>query len=282
MAARGLRSSSNFRLAVVLLLAVSTAHQVEARSAHVASHVVHEPLFAVRQAGAPSSAVADSLAPTTTELTEEFDDDDDGGAAVAANASPGGVGGAANDADEEDEASPVEEQEEEASSTTTAPSTREASVAPTRPSLSNAYPPVRVSTPKVETEPPRWCLLLLHRRDQGGPRRRIRRPHSPGRTTPRARVVRTSTRASALNCPARFPATSRRSPRARTSVTTRCSAMHSRVSNITGSTSSCSTAASCPPSPNGLFHNVDVEWMEVLNSTVQFQKNFFTCSKDCL
>lgn len=37
-----------------------------------------------------------------------------------------------------------------------------------------------------------------------------------------------------------------------------------------------------PPFPNGLLHNVQVEWMEILNSTVQFQKDFFGCSKGCL
>uniref|UniRef100_A0A131YGG1 Uncharacterized protein n=1 Tax=Rhipicephalus appendiculatus TaxID=34631 RepID=A0A131YGG1_RHIAP len=330
MAARGLRSSSNFRLAVVLLLAVSTAHRVEARSAHVvshvASHVVHEPLLAVRQAGAPSSVVADSLAPTTTELTEEFDDDDDGGAAVAGagNASPGGVGGA----DEEDEASPVEEQEEEASSTTTAASsTREPSVAPTRPSLSNAYPPVRVSTPKVENEPPVHTSPSTTRSTTTTTTTTstttTRRPTTTTPTTTTT-TTRRATTAAALVPPAAAPARPRRPPttysvptqsRSDDSACPRredihpcqCIELPSKIPGDVETVATCKNIRnhqvlsdalkgfqhhrinffvldSCklPPFPNGLFHNVDVEWMEVLNSTVQFQKNFFTCSKDCL
>uniref|UniRef100_A0A224YQH6 Uncharacterized protein n=1 Tax=Rhipicephalus zambeziensis TaxID=60191 RepID=A0A224YQH6_9ACAR len=338
MAARGLRSSSNFRLAVLLLLAVSTAHRVEARSAHVvshvASHVVHEPLLAARQAAAPSSAVADSLAPTTTELTEEFDDDDDGGAAIAgaANASPGGVGGAANDADEEEEASPVEEEEEdeEASSTTTAASsTRESSAAPTRPSLSNAYPPVRVSTPKVETEPPVHTSPSTTRSTTttttttSTTTTTTRRPTTTPPTTTTT-TTRRATTAAALVPPAAAPVRPRR-PMTTYSVPTQsrsdnsacprredihpcqCIELPSKIPGDVETVATCKNIRnhqvlsdalkgfqhhrinffvldSCklPPFPNGLFHNVDVEWMEVLNSTVQFQKNFFTCSKDCL
>ncbi|XP_064490160.1 uncharacterized protein LOC135401589 [Ornithodoros turicata] len=36
-----------------------------------------------------------------------------------------------------------------------------------------------------------------------------------------------------------------------------------------------------PPFPNGLMHNVDVKWIEVLNTTVQFHNDFLTCSKGC-
>lgn len=36
-----------------------------------------------------------------------------------------------------------------------------------------------------------------------------------------------------------------------------------------------------PPFPNGLFHNIGIGWMEALNSTVQFQESFFSCSNGC-
>ncbi|KAH7939373.1 uncharacterized protein LOC119402201 [Rhipicephalus sanguineus] len=324
MAPRGLRRSSfSFPLAaaVVLFLALSTAHRVEARSAHVvshvASHVVHEPLVAARQAGAPTSAAADSLAPTTTELTEEFDDDDDGGAAVAvgANASEGGAGGAADDADEEGEASPTEEG---------AASTDEPTAAPTRPSLSNAYPPVRASTPKVETELPVLTSpsTTSSTTTTTTTTTTTRRPTTTTPTT--TTTTRRATTAAAVAPPAAAPARPRRPPTTYSAPTQsrsddsacprredihpcQCIELPSKIPGDVETVATCKNIRnhqvlsdalkgfqhyrinffvldSCklPPFPNGLFHNVDVEWMEVLNSTVQFQKNFFTCSKDCL
>lgn len=319
MAPRGLRRSSfSFPLAaaVVLFLTVSTAHHVEARSAHVASHVVHEPLLAARQAGAPTSAAADSLAPTTTELTEEYDDDDDGGAAVAvgANASVGGVGGAAGDADEEDEASATEEE---------AASTDEPTAAPTRPSLSNAYPPVRASTPKVETELP-VLTSPSTTRSTTTTTTTTTTTRRPTITTPTTTTTRRTTTAAAVPPPAAAPARPRRPPTTYSAPTQsrsddsacprredihpcQCIELPSKIPGDVETVATCKNIRnhqvlsdalkgfqhhrinffvldSCklPPFPNGLFHNVDVEWMEVLNSTVQFQKNFFACSKDCL
>lgn len=36
-----------------------------------------------------------------------------------------------------------------------------------------------------------------------------------------------------------------------------------------------------PPFPNGLFFNIGIKWMEILNSTVQFKTNFFQCANNC-
>lgn len=36
-----------------------------------------------------------------------------------------------------------------------------------------------------------------------------------------------------------------------------------------------------PPFPNGLFFNVGIKWMEILNSTVQLKQNFFECATNC-
>ncbi|KFM81593.1 hypothetical protein X975_02295, partial [Stegodyphus mimosarum] len=36
-----------------------------------------------------------------------------------------------------------------------------------------------------------------------------------------------------------------------------------------------------PPFPNGLFFNVGIKWMEILNSTVQLKQNFFECASNC-
>lgn len=328
MAARGLRSSSNIILAIVVLLAVSTVHRGEARTAHVASHVVHEPLLAARQAGAPSLAAADLLAPTTTELTEEYDDDDDGGTAVAAgvNARPGSVGGAAEDANEDADESPVEE-EEASSTTTTASSTHEPSAAPTRPSLSNAYPPVRVSTPKVETAPLAPTSPSTTRSTTttttttSTTTTTTRRPTTtPTTTTTTRRATTVAAVVSSAVAPARprrppttysVPTESRSDdsacPRREDIHPCQCIELPSKIPGDVETVATCKNIRnhqvlsdalkgfqhhrinffvldSCklPPFPNGLFHNVDVEWMEVLNSTVQFQKNFFTCSKDCL
>ncbi|KAL3240205.1 hypothetical protein MRX96_047952 [Rhipicephalus microplus] len=304
MAARGLRSSSNIILAIVVLLAVSTVHRGEARTAHVASHVVHEPLLAARQAGEPSLAAADLLAPTTTELTEEYDDDDDGGTAVAAgvNAHPGGVGGAAEDAKEDADESPVEE-EEASSTTTTASSTHEPSAAPTRPSLSNAYPPVRVSTPKVETAPlaptsPSTTRSHDHYYDHylnHDNNDKASHDYTDDNNDYKAHDHSSSsgtscrgtgpTKAASDNCielPSKIPgdvetvATCKNIRNHQVLSDALKGFQHHRINFFV--LDSCKL----PPFPNGLFHNVDVEWMEVLNSTVQFQKNFFTCSKDCL
>ncbi|XP_076334937.1 uncharacterized protein LOC143238530 [Tachypleus tridentatus] len=37
-----------------------------------------------------------------------------------------------------------------------------------------------------------------------------------------------------------------------------------------------------PPFPNGLFHNIKINWIEILNSTIQFQDSFLSCAKDCI
>ena len=36
-----------------------------------------------------------------------------------------------------------------------------------------------------------------------------------------------------------------------------------------------------PPFPNNLFQGVGIQWMEILNSTIQFHEPFFNCAKDC-
>nr|XP_042904332.1 uncharacterized protein LOC122270573 [Parasteatoda tepidariorum] len=36
-----------------------------------------------------------------------------------------------------------------------------------------------------------------------------------------------------------------------------------------------------PPFPNGLFYNVGIKWMEILNSTVQLKQPFFQCASNC-
>lgn len=36
-----------------------------------------------------------------------------------------------------------------------------------------------------------------------------------------------------------------------------------------------------PPFPNGLFFNIGIKWMEILNSTVQLKTNFFQCASNC-
>ncbi|XP_065290922.2 uncharacterized protein [Dermacentor albipictus] len=142
MSSRELPGRFDLRLVafVAILLASSVASPVAATSAHVTYHVVRVPLVTVRQADAPITA-ADPPASTTTELTEEYDDDD---ADV--------VAGGAGEVDDDDEGAPSSMEDVTSSPTTaTSPGT---SAAPTRPSLSNAYSPVRVSAAKAETEPP--------------------------------------------------------------------------------------------------------------------------------
>ncbi|KAH6924101.1 hypothetical protein HPB50_011711 [Hyalomma asiaticum] len=324
MASCGLRSTIDFRwaaAAMVVLLAMSTAFRVEARSAHVTSHVVREPLVAVQQAGAPSLVVADSLSPTTTELTaEEYDDDE--GVVVA-----GGVADADHD---QGEAASSTEDRSSSSSPTTTDSAEEPSPAPTRPSLSNAYPPVRVSTPKSEPEPPVATSPST--------------THSTTTTTVTTPTTTTTTRRPTATTPPTTTTTTRRATTAAAVVPHAAAApseTQATPDNVLGTYRvpvgrlSVPTPRGYPPVPvhraaqqdswrcrdrrhvqehpkpagaqrcpqgiptlpdqllcarqlqaaslpNGLFHNVDIEWMEILNSTVQFEKNFFSCSKDCL
>lgn len=326
MASCGLRSTIDFRwaaAAMVVLLAMSTAFRVEARSAHVTSHVVREPLVAVQQAGAPSLVVADSLSPTTTELTaEEYDDDE--GVVVA-----GGVADANHD---QGEAASSTEDGSSSSSPTTTDSAEEPSPAPTRPSLSNAYPPVRVSTPKSEPEPPvatspsttRSTTTTTATTSTTTTTTTTRRPTATTPPTTTTTTRRATTVAAVVPHAAAAPARPRRPPTTYSAPTEsrsddsacprredihpcQCIELPSKIPGDVETVATCKNIRnqqvlsdalkgfqryrinffvldSCklPPFPNGLFHNVDIEWMEILNSTVQFEKNFFSCSKDCL
>lgn len=41
-------------------------------------------------------------------------------------------------------------------------------------------------------------------------------------------------------------------------------------------------SCSLPSFPNSLFKEINILWMEILNSTVQFREQFFECASNCL
>uniref|UniRef100_T1JTN7 Uncharacterized protein n=1 Tax=Tetranychus urticae TaxID=32264 RepID=T1JTN7_TETUR len=41
-------------------------------------------------------------------------------------------------------------------------------------------------------------------------------------------------------------------------------------------------SCSIPPFPTNIFNQINILWMEVLNSTVQFRETFFECGAACL
>ncbi|XP_053211410.1 uncharacterized protein LOC128395044 [Panonychus citri] len=41
-------------------------------------------------------------------------------------------------------------------------------------------------------------------------------------------------------------------------------------------------SCSIPPFPTNIFNQINILWMEVLNSTIQFRENFFECGAACL
>lgn len=305
MASREFRGRFDLRLAAILvvLLVASVASRVAARSARVTSHVVREPLVAARQ------TVADS--PTTTELTEEYDDDD--GDVVA-----GGAGEVDDDGDE------VPSSTEDGISSSTTAESPGTSAAPTRPSLSNAHPPVRVSTPRAETEPPAPTSPSTTSTTTTRTTTTTTTTRRPTTTTPTTTTTTGRATTAAAPLPPAVPARPRLPPTTYSAPTQsrsddsacprredihpcQCIELPSKIPGDVETVATCKNIRnhqvlsdalkgfqhyrinffvldSCklPPFPNGLFHNVDVEWMEVLNSTVQFQKNFFACSKDCL
>ncbi|KAK8772219.1 hypothetical protein V5799_024537 [Amblyomma americanum] len=176
-------------------------------------------------------------------------------------------------------------------------STSYETVAPTiRPTLSNASPPNHVTRPKTVTVPPVPITTTTMTTTTRRPPTLAPAPAARPKGSPLTTFLAEGPQSDDLACPRRediHPC--------------QCIEIPSRIPGDVETVATCKNIRnhqvlsdalkgfqhyrinffvldSCklPPFPNGLFHNVNVEWMEVLNSTVQFQRNFFTCSKDCL
>lgn len=37
-----------------------------------------------------------------------------------------------------------------------------------------------------------------------------------------------------------------------------------------------------PPFPTNIFNQINIQWMEIVNSTIQFKESFFECGGSCL
>lgn len=268
----------SFLLAVLLLVGTQTT-VAKSTIHHVTSYEVQNPPQAGAGARHATVVVADRELPlaTTTELTaEEFDEEDDSGR------------------DEE----PVSTEDETSTSLETP--------APPQPSISNVAPPQRVTNKPERRFPSTTSTTTTTTTSTAAPMTtttttRRSRPTSPRATVPPAVYGaptgdRSDDRGEDSACPRRediHPC--------------QCLEIPSKIPGDVETVATCKNIRnqqvlsdalkgfqrhkinffvldSCklPPFPNGLFHNVDIEWMEVLNSTVQFQKEFFGCSKGCL
>lgn len=265
--------SSHLPLFVVLLLVGFRTTVAKSTIHHVTSYEVHTPPQEGERHATVVVADRELLPATTTELTaEEFDEEDDTG--------------------RDEEPTSTEDETSASLETPAAP----------QPSISNAAPPQRVSNKPERQFPSTTTSTTTTTTTTAAP------------TTTTRRVRPTTSRAP----PATYGApTGDRSddrggedsacPRREDIHPCQCLEIPSKIPGDIETVATCKNIRnqqvlsdalkgfqrhkinffvldSCklPPFPNGLFHNIDVEWMEVLNSTVQFQKEFFACSKGCL